>query len=93
MPLRCAASSLSPSLAFRAAPDAREIELVRAMAIEVRRSLDRVRRQLVETGRPQEEVSRLQREREGAERRLREGAEFMKFRKTRQNREHKMSAA
>lgn len=34
------------SLAFRAAPDAREIELVRAMAIEVRRSLDRVRRQL-----------------------------------------------
>lgn len=34
------------SLAFRAAPDAREIELVRAMAIEVRRTLDRVRRDL-----------------------------------------------
>ena len=33
------------SLLFRAAPDAREIELLRAMAIEVRRSLDRVRRQ------------------------------------------------
>jgi TrmH family RNA methyltransferase len=31
------------SLAFRAAPDAREIELMRAMAIEVVRTLDRVR--------------------------------------------------
>lgn len=31
------------SLAFRAAPDAREIELVRAMAIEVVRTIDRVR--------------------------------------------------
>jgi tRNA/rRNA methyltransferase/tRNA (cytidine32/uridine32-2'-O)-methyltransferase len=34
------------SMVFRAAPDAREIELVRAMAIEVRRTLDRVRREL-----------------------------------------------
>lgn len=34
------------SLLFRAAPDAREIDLARAMAIEVRRSLDRVRREL-----------------------------------------------
>ena len=34
------------SLTFRAAPDAREIELVRAMAIEVRRTIDRVRRAL-----------------------------------------------
>ena len=32
------------SLTFRAAPDAREIELVRAAAIEVRRTIDRVRR-------------------------------------------------
>jgi tRNA/rRNA methyltransferase/tRNA (cytidine32/uridine32-2'-O)-methyltransferase len=32
------------SLLYRAAPDAREIELVRAMAIEVRRTLDRVQR-------------------------------------------------
>jgi tRNA/rRNA methyltransferase/tRNA (cytidine32/uridine32-2'-O)-methyltransferase len=31
------------SLTFRAAPDAREVELVRAMAIEVVRTLDRVR--------------------------------------------------
>jgi tRNA/rRNA methyltransferase/tRNA (cytidine32/uridine32-2'-O)-methyltransferase len=31
------------SLAFRAAPDAREIELLRAMAIEVVRTLDRIR--------------------------------------------------
>lgn len=34
------------TLLFRAAPDAREIELVRAMTIEVRRALDRVRRGL-----------------------------------------------
>lgn len=34
------------SLMFRAAPDAREIELVRAMTIEVRRTIDRVRREL-----------------------------------------------
>ena len=34
------------SLLYRAGPDAREIELVRAMAIEVRRALDRVRREL-----------------------------------------------
>lgn len=34
------------SMVFRAAPDAREIELVRAMAIEVRRTIDRVRREL-----------------------------------------------
>lgn len=33
------------SLLFRAAPDAREIELVRAMAIEVRRAQDRIRRE------------------------------------------------
>lgn len=33
------------SLIFRAAPDAREIELIRALAIEVRRALDRVRQQ------------------------------------------------
>ena len=32
------------SILFRAAPDAREIELLRAMTIEVRRTLDRVRR-------------------------------------------------
>lgn len=32
------------SLAFRAAPDAREIDLLRAMAIEVSRSLERARR-------------------------------------------------
>ena len=32
------------SILFRAAPDGREIELLRAMTIEVRRSLDRVRR-------------------------------------------------
>jgi tRNA C32,U32 (ribose-2'-O)-methylase TrmJ len=31
------------SLTFRAAPDAREIELLRAMAIEVSRSLERAR--------------------------------------------------
>lgn len=31
------------SMLFRSAPDAREIDLLRAMAIEVRRSLDRVR--------------------------------------------------
>ncbi len=31
------------SLAYRASPDAREIELVRAMAIEVVRTIDRVR--------------------------------------------------
>lgn len=34
----------SRSLAFRAAPDAREIDLLRAMAIEVSRSLERARR-------------------------------------------------
>ncbi|MHB1225553.1 MAG: RNA methyltransferase [Gemmatimonadaceae bacterium] len=34
------------SLLFRAAPDSREMDLLRAMAIEVRRSLDRVRREL-----------------------------------------------
>ncbi|HEX6629910.1 MAG TPA: TrmJ/YjtD family RNA methyltransferase [Gemmatimonadaceae bacterium] len=34
------------SLLSRAAPDAREIELVRAMTIEVRRTIDRVRREL-----------------------------------------------
>lgn len=34
------------SLLFRASPDAREIELVRAMAIEVRRAQDRLRREL-----------------------------------------------
>lgn len=33
------------SLAYRAAPDAREIELARAMCIEVLRTIDRVRRQ------------------------------------------------
>jgi tRNA/rRNA methyltransferase/tRNA (cytidine32/uridine32-2'-O)-methyltransferase len=32
------------SLTFRAAPDAREIELLRAMAIEVSHALDRARR-------------------------------------------------
>jgi tRNA C32,U32 (ribose-2'-O)-methylase TrmJ len=32
------------SLVFRAAPDAREIELLRAMAIEVSRSLERAQR-------------------------------------------------
>lgn len=32
------------SLVHRAAPDAREIELIRAMAIEVLRTIDRVRR-------------------------------------------------
>jgi hypothetical protein len=34
------------SMMSRAAPDAREIELLRAMTIEVRRTLDRVRREL-----------------------------------------------
>lgn len=34
------------SLLFRASPDARELDLVRAMTIEVRRSLDRVRVEL-----------------------------------------------
>jgi TrmH family RNA methyltransferase len=40
------------SLLFRAAPDAREIELVRAMAIEVRRTLERVQRGLDDRGAP-----------------------------------------
>lgn len=34
------------SLAFRAAPDSREISLLRAMSIEVLRTIDRIRRQL-----------------------------------------------
>jgi tRNA/rRNA methyltransferase/tRNA (cytidine32/uridine32-2'-O)-methyltransferase len=34
------------SLTFRANPDGREVKLLRAMAIEVRRTLDRVRREL-----------------------------------------------
>ena len=38
------------SMLFRAAPDGREIELVRAMTIEVRRALDRARRGLDERG-------------------------------------------
>jgi tRNA/rRNA methyltransferase/tRNA (cytidine32/uridine32-2'-O)-methyltransferase len=33
------------SLTFRAAPDAREIELLRAMAFEAMRSIDRARRE------------------------------------------------
>ena len=32
------------SLTYRAAPDAREIDMVRAVAIEVLRTIDRVRR-------------------------------------------------
>lgn len=38
------------SLVFRSAPDAREIELVRAMAIEVGRAFERQRRELGATG-------------------------------------------